>query len=78
MSQGAKTLPQPNNVQGRRRKAASAAQDDLVERVVDLFIERHAKIKTRDWRNTERMLKVDVVERWGGRRPFADHQGGRP
>src|ERR1700677_4451771 len=49
-------------------RAASTAQEDLVERVVSQFIERHAKIKTRDWRNTERMLKVDVVGRWGGKR----------
>jgi integrase len=49
-------------------KAASAALEDRVEHVVSQFIERHAKVKTRDWRNTERMLKVDVVRRWGDKR----------
>ena len=49
-------------------KADREAQADRVEHVVDLFIERYAKSKTRDWRNTERMLKVDVVGRWGGKR----------
>jgi integrase len=49
-------------------KAASEAQADRVEHVVDLFIERYAKPNTRDWRNTECMLKVDVVRRWGGKR----------
>ena len=52
------------------RAAAGAerrANEDRVEHVVDLFVERYAKIKTRDWRNTERMLKVDVVGRWDGR-----------
>ena len=34
------------------------------ERVVNLFIERHAKPKTRDWRETERMLVNEVVGRW--------------
>jgi integrase len=49
-------------------RAASEAQADRVEHVVGRFIERYAKNKTRDWRNTERMLKVDVVGRWGGKR----------
>jgi integrase len=39
-----------------------------VERVVNLFVERHAKPKTRDWRETERMLNREVVARWSGRR----------
>ena len=44
------------------------AQNDLVERVVEQFIERHAKPKTRDWRETERMLKNKVAKAWHGRR----------
>jgi integrase len=49
-------------------RAARAADADRIDYVVAQFIERHAKIKTRDWRNTERMLTVDVVGRWGGKR----------
>ena len=45
-----------------------AAEVDRVERVVEHFIERHAKPNTRDWRETERMLVNEVVGRWKGRR----------
>ena len=44
------------------------AQNDLVERVVEQFIERHAKPKTRDWREAKRMLDNEIVARWRGRR----------
>src|SRR5271166_1069937 len=49
-------------------RAERAAEVDRVERVVELFIERHAKPKTRDWRETERLLTREVVGRWKGRR----------
>ena len=52
------------------REAARAereAEGDLVENVVSQFIERYAKTKTRDWRETERLLKRNVVERWPGK-----------
>ncbi len=49
-------------------KAERETQVDRVDRVVGLFIERHAKPKTRDWRETERMLTKEVVGRWSGRR----------
>ena len=49
-------------------KAEREAETDRIERVVDLFIERHAKPKTRDWRETERMLVREVATRWNGRR----------
>jgi integrase len=49
-------------------RAEHAAEVDRVERVVELFVERHAKPKTRDWRETERMLVNEVVSRWKGRR----------
>ncbi len=49
-------------------KAAHEAEGDRVEKVVALFIERHAKAKTRDWRETERMLTKEVAKRWQGRR----------
>jgi len=61
----------PAAVKQASRAAARAereAEHDLVERVVDLFIERYAKPKTRDWRETERMLNREVVARWKGRR----------
>jgi integrase len=49
-------------------RAARAEIDDLVETVVADFIEIYAKKKTRDWRETERILKKDVVSSWRGRR----------
>ena len=49
-------------------KAEREADVDRVERVIELFIERHAKPKTRDWRETERMLVNEVITRWKGRR----------
>ena len=49
-------------------KAEREAETDRVEKVVDLFIERHAKPKTRDWVETRRMLINEVVSRWSGRR----------
>jgi integrase len=49
-------------------KAEREADADRVERVVELFIERHAKPKTRDWRETQRMLDREVAVRWNGRR----------
>ena len=61
----------PAAIKRASRAAARAdleAQVDRVERVVELFIERHAKPKTRDWRETERMLVKEVVGHWRGRR----------
>jgi integrase len=61
----------PAAVKQASKAAAKAEREsdvDLVERVVELFIERHAKAKTRDWRETERMLVNEVVRRWKGRR----------
>ena len=49
-------------------KAEREADGDRIERVVALFVERHAKPKTRDWRETERMLNREVIGRWRGRR----------
>ena len=52
------------------KKATKAPPDrDFVERVVDQFVERHAKPNTRPataW-ETERSLKKEVVARWKGR-----------
>jgi integrase len=48
-------------------KAEREAEGDKIEAVVAQFIERYAKTKTRDWRETERLLKRNVVERWPGK-----------
>ena len=39
---------------------------DLVEKVVETFIERYAKEHTRSWRETERMLNKEIVGRGKG------------
>ena len=50
------------------QRAEKRASLDIVETVVDSFIERYAKPNTRDWRETERLLKKDIVGEWRGRR----------
>ena len=53
------------------KKAAKAPPDhDIVQKVVDTFIERHAKPNTRPATalETERSLKREVVDRWKNRR----------
>jgi integrase len=52
----------------RAVRAEREAEIDRVERVVALFVERHAKTKTKDWRETERMLVNEVAGSWQGRR----------
>ena len=50
-------------------RETNAAALDLVENVVAEFVERHAKAKTRDWKETERLLRSNVVPAaWRGRR----------
>jgi integrase len=61
----------PAAAKRQAREAARAAvrsENDLVENVVAKFIERHAKPKTRDWRETERLLVKNVIPIWKGRR----------
>ena len=48
-------------------RAEREAEHDAIERVAPLFIEKHAK-GTRDWKETERLLKREVVDPWKGRR----------
>jgi integrase len=52
------------------KKAAGKARPahDLVEKVIEEFIERYARPNTRDWRETRRMLIKDVAAAWRGRR----------
>jgi integrase len=61
----------PAAVKRDARAAARAEREadlDLVERVVEQFIERYAKPNTRDWRETRRLLVNEVVSRYGARR----------
>jgi len=46
------------------------ADRDSIENVVQTFIDRYAKANTREttWKETERLLKKDVVPAWTGRR----------
>jgi integrase len=50
-------------------RGAVTADPDLFETIVDSFIERYAKKQTRErtWRETERLLKREVVPAWRGR-----------
>jgi integrase len=50
------------------RAAARAEKEDMVDAVVNDFVKLYAARNTRDWRETERILKKDVVSRWHGRR----------
>lgn len=61
----------PGEAKQASRAAAKAAKHvtrDLVEKVVDDFIERYARPNTRDWEETARLLKKDVAPAWRGRR----------
>lgn len=52
-----------------RSAARLPADRDLVENVVDSFIERYAKSNTREssWRETKRILEKEVAATWKGR-----------
>jgi integrase len=52
-------------------KAARAVKPDdsrRIEKVVDEFVERYARRRTGDWKETRRRLVKDVALRWQGRR----------
>ncbi len=49
------------------QQAAPPPASDTVEKVIREFIERHAKPKTRKWRETERMFEMHVLPKWGSR-----------
>ncbi len=53
--------------QAAKKADRAPAERDLVEKVVNSFIERYAKANTRSWPETERMLKKEVVGAWKGR-----------
>lgn len=50
------------------KAGAEAVHHDLVEIVVNSFVERYAKRETRDWRETQRLLNREIVGAWKGRR----------
>jgi integrase len=56
----------------KRAAKAEAAEPalDLIENVVEAYVERYAKRQTRErsWKETERLLKREVVGEWRGRR----------
>jgi integrase len=56
-------------------KAEQGNEHDRIERVVPLFVERHAKAKNRDWHGVARALDREVVDRWKGRRLSALTRG---
>jgi integrase len=45
----------------------AARQPDTVRAVAALFIEKHAKVKNRSWRDTDRIFKRHVLPQWGDR-----------
>ncbi len=53
--------------QAAKKSERPAADRDLIEKVVETFVERYAKANTRSWPETERILKKDVVGSWKGR-----------
>jgi len=73
-SEAAKAVARGDDPAATKQSAKIAARQaanetrELVENVVDTFIERHAKPNTRDWRETQRLLTKEVVSRWKGRR----------
>lgn len=63
----------PAAIKQAKLRAAAFEQKEghnRIEKVVETFIERHAKIKTREstWRETERILRKEVLGAWAGRR----------
>jgi integrase len=51
-------------------RAVAEPVRDLVETIVDTFVDRYAKKQTREnsWRETERILKREIVGAWEGKR----------
>lgn len=60
----------PNGVDpvAARQAARRVSTDDLVETVVESFIEHYAKPHLKDWKETTRILNKEIVGRWRGRR----------
>ncbi|TWA59260.1 site-specific recombinase XerD [Azospirillum brasilense] len=56
--------PQAQKVAGR--ESANAKGDTFAD-IADLFIDRHAKVNTRGWKETKRLLDKHVTPYWGDR-----------
>ncbi len=54
-------------IRAAKRGISPAADRDLVEQVVEQFIQRHAKPKTKSWPEAKRILDREVVAHWRGR-----------
>jgi integrase len=73
-SEAAKAIARGDDPAAAKRAAkiaireAVANEHDLVENVVETFVERYAKPNTRSWRETERILKREIVGSWKRRR----------
>ncbi|MBF0563558.1 MAG: DUF4102 domain-containing protein, partial [Alphaproteobacteria bacterium] len=48
-------------------RTAARSKADTVDEVAAVFVERYAKPKNRSWKETERILKGNVVSFWSGR-----------
>jgi hypothetical protein len=49
------------------KRDASRAAADTVEVLARRFVERHAKVRNRTWKDTEQRLAREVLPRWRGR-----------
>ncbi len=60
----------PNGIDpvAARQAAQRVNTDDLVETVVESFVEHYAKPHLKDWKETTRILNKEIVGRWRGRR----------
>jgi integrase len=75
-SDAAKAIARGDDPAATKQAARIAAREvveqarDLVEHVVETFIERYAKKQTREssWRETKRILNREIVGSWRGRR----------
>jgi integrase len=52
----------------RRQDEAEAAKVTTVEDLCSDYITKHAKVKKRSWAKDERILNVDVIPAWNGRK----------
>ncbi len=61
--------PAADKVAKKAAKAAERRENDLIEKVVETFIDRYAKKQTKEnsWRETERILNREIAEPWRGR-----------
>ncbi len=56
-----------NDPDQKRRRAAVLATERSVEAVVEEFMERHAKVKNRNWIESQRAFDRDILPNWRNR-----------